>query len=171
MENTQRNRDHYSGAAWLSYDLNCMPEVQRKAFLFDLVASAKSGNAKLRNILIDPRLLAADRDDPVGKLYPDSANHSVPNIAKLVHHYCKHRWGKSLRQLLDPASLILITPEDISADDTAASEAPLPEYVKRDSKAFLAHIRGMRNDELAQRAWHQAMKTGPAVSDDIPIAA
>ncbi|MFO1139280.1 MAG: hypothetical protein U1E41_09435 [Paracoccus sp. (in: a-proteobacteria)] len=64
MENTQRNRDHYSGAAWLSYDLNRMPEVQRKAFLFDLVASAKSGNAKARNILIDPRLLAADRDDP-----------------------------------------------------------------------------------------------------------
>lgn len=162
IENSQRNRDHYVRAAWLSYDVNRMPEAKRQALLCDQVASAKGGNARLRNILTDPKLLGADRASPIGKLYPDSRDHAALNIAKLVHRYCRRRWGMGLRQLLEPGCSVVIMPEPFEAKP----EAPMPVYVRQDSGAFLAHIRAIRTDRQAIRLWRKAMKAALTSRND-----
>lgn len=89
IENAQRNRDHYSRAATLCYDLNRMPAWKRLPFVSRLIMAAKEGDAKLRNILTDPQLLGADRASRIGKLYPDTQNTDVLNIAKEANAYCQ----------------------------------------------------------------------------------
>ncbi|WP_234853383.1 hypothetical protein [Paracoccus everestensis] len=99
-ENAQRNRDHYDRAAWLCYDLNRMAPWKRPAHLSKLIIAAKVGNAKLRNILTDPKLLAASRTAPIGKLYPDSHNCDVLNIAKEANAYCRERWSIGIKEAI-----------------------------------------------------------------------
>lgn len=97
VENDQRNRDHYERAARLCYDFNRMAPWKRPAYLSRLIVAAKDGNAKLRNILTDPKLLGADRTSPIGKLYPDSKNCDVLNIAKEANAYCRKQWGIGIK--------------------------------------------------------------------------
>lgn len=100
VENAERNRDHYSRAATLCYDLNRMPAWKRLPFVSRLIVAAKDGDAKLRNILTDPRLLRADRASGIGKLYPDTNNMDDLNIAKEANAYCQQRWNISIKTAL-----------------------------------------------------------------------
>lgn len=100
IENKRRNREHYDRAAWLSYDvLRMSPDAQRRMILAVLEA-ASSTDAPLRNILLDPLLLGADRHSPIGKLYPDTRCPDAPNIAKMVYAFCQAEWGVSTRALI-----------------------------------------------------------------------
>ncbi|SNR56832.1 hypothetical protein SAMN06265378_10991 [Paracoccus sediminis] len=120
IENATRNRDHYSRAAWLCYDILRMPEARREGALHDLLVAARGGRgAKLRNILQDPRLLGAPRESPLGKLYPDTSDPSVRNIAQQVNAYCQRRWGKGSREILKADCL----PRDGRAEAPETSEA------------------------------------------------
>lgn len=141
VENARRDHEHYNRAEWLSYDVNRMPESLRQRFLHALVVSVMSGNAKLRNILTDPRLLGAGCAEPIGKLSIDRRCHSALNIAKLVHRYCRQRWCKSLHQLWTAGHKVT---DGIPVAPTPPPEPPLPTYLKRDSGAFLTALRAMR---------------------------
>lgn len=122
VENANRNRDHYSRAAWLCYDIVRMPEARRDRALHDLLVTAKgAGGAKLRNILLDPRLLGAPRDSPLGKLYPDTSDPSVSNIAKQTNAYCRLRWGKGSRELLKGGGEMPLVPDDTPEAKPAAA--------------------------------------------------
>lgn len=120
--NAQRNRDHYSRAATLCYDINRLPPWKRLPFVSRLIAAAKDGDAKLRNILTDPSLLGADRSSGIGKLYPDSHDFDVLNIAKEANAYCRKRWGISIKTALDPNC-----PVQIEAEPEAHFHGPIKE--------------------------------------------
>lgn len=99
-ENARRNRDHYQRAAWLCYDLNRMAPNDRVSFMGDLILAARDHDAKLRNILTDPALLGASRDADIGKLFPDSHNVEVRNLAKVANAYCRARWGLGVKAVM-----------------------------------------------------------------------
>ncbi|MBW7055994.1 hypothetical protein KY389_04695 [Paracoccus bogoriensis] len=122
MENAKRNRDHYSRAASLCYDLNRLPAWKRAPFVSRLIAAAKDGDAKLRNILTDPSLLTADRSSGIGKLYPDSHDFDVLNIAKEANDYCRKRWGISIK-----TALAANCPVQIVAEPEADFHGPIKE--------------------------------------------
>lgn len=100
IENVQRTRLHYDRAAWLSYDLNRMPQQTQRRMLLELLEAAAGHDAPLRNILLDPALLGAARGDSTGKLYPDSRSADARNIAKLVNDFCRNEWGVGVREAL-----------------------------------------------------------------------
>lgn len=133
VENAQRNRTHYARAASLCYDLNRMPTWGRPAFISRLIKAAKDGDAKLRNVLTDPRLLGADRSSGIGKLYPDSRNVDVLNISKEAYAYCQERWGISIRTALGDNC-----PVQIEAESELQFQGPVKETywqrLKREGK-------------------------------------
>ncbi|SCX87491.1 hypothetical protein [Paracoccus tibetensis] len=88
-----------------------MPAWQRLPFVSRLIVAAKDGDAKLRNILTDPSLLGADRSSGIGKLYPDSHNADVLNIAKEANAYCRQRWGISIKTALGSTCAVQIEAE------------------------------------------------------------
>lgn len=54
----------------------------------------------MRNILLDPALLGADRASAIGKLYPDTKCPEMLNIAKMVNSFCQAEWGCSVREAI-----------------------------------------------------------------------
>jgi len=158
-EHRQRSQCHYERAAWLSYDLNRMPPARRRAMLLALLEAASGGDAALRNILLDPRLLGADRASGIGKLYPDTKSRDALNIAKMAYHFCMEEWGCSTRDAImdrhtldgpwTPAYRKFTEEESIRPPhiNREPEEEPLPEYVKRDPATFLAQIRRLREGE------------------------
>lgn len=64
--------------------------------LLALLEAASGADAALRNILLDPALLGADRSARIGKLYPDTCSPDALNIAKLVYAFCMEEWGCSV---------------------------------------------------------------------------
>ncbi|TKA95763.1 hypothetical protein FAZ78_15200 [Cereibacter changlensis] len=81
----------------MSYDLNRMSPAKQRAALLALLEAASGNDATLRNILLDPILLGADRSSSIGKLYPDTKCHGALNIAKMVHAFCMEEWGCGAR--------------------------------------------------------------------------
>ncbi|TGN53776.1 hypothetical protein E4L95_15875 [Paracoccus liaowanqingii] len=142
VENAQRNRDHYAHAASLCYDLNRMPRWHRSAFVSRLLKAAKDGDAKLRNILTDPRLLGAERSSGIGKLYPDSRDFDVLNILKEANAYCQERWGISIRTALGDNC-----PVQIEEEPEVQPQGPVKETywqrLKREGK-----LGGFRRQEI-----------------------
>lgn len=172
-EHRQRSQRHYERAAWLSYDLNRMPPARRRAMLLALLEAAAGGDAPLRNILLDPRLLGADRASRIGKLYPDTRSRDALNIAKMAYVFCMEEWGCSTRDAImdrhtldGPWTPAYRTFREEDGDAAARrsdairpphvnnepEEEPLPEYVKRDPASFLALIRRLRAGETTTRA-------------------
>lgn len=100
VENKQRNRNHYARAAWLCYDLHRMPRDRRLGFMAEIIAAAREHDGQLRVILSDPSLLGARWGDGIGKLYPDSHNNEVRNIAKAADAYCRKFWGHGVRAVV-----------------------------------------------------------------------
>lgn len=100
VENTQRSGAHYSRAAWLSYDVLRMSPLRQRQMILAMLQAASADDAALRNILLDPALLGADRWSGLGKLYPDTRSPGAPNIAKLVNAFCRVEWGVSTRDAI-----------------------------------------------------------------------
>lgn len=100
IENRRRSAAHYDRASWLSYDLNRMHPERQRALLLAILEAASGTDAPLRNILLDPALLGADRSSTIGKLYPDSNDHTALNVAKMVHFFCRDEWGCSTRDAI-----------------------------------------------------------------------
>lgn len=100
MENAQRNRDHYDRASWLSYDVNRMPPARQRAMILALLDGASGGSAALRNILLDPALLGAAWDAPIGKFYPDTKSPGTLNIAKMLNAFCQAEYGCHVRDAI-----------------------------------------------------------------------
>src|SRR5690606_25375258 len=96
----QRTQGHYERASWLAFDLNRMPPRQQRQMILALLEAASGDNAALRNILLDPALLGADRGSPIGKLYPDSRCWDALNIAKAVHAFCMAEWACGTRDMI-----------------------------------------------------------------------
>lgn len=65
-----------------------------------LEAASGDDDAPLRNILLDPALLGADRSSGVGKLYPDTKDYAALNIAKMVNSFCQEEWGCTVREAI-----------------------------------------------------------------------
>lgn len=123
-ENAQRNREHYGRAAWLCYDLNRTRPDQRVSFVEALILAARKHDAALRNILTDPALLGAAPDSAIGKLYPDSANHQVKNIAKSANAYCRARWGLEIKAVVSGMSELRDAPPPRLSDLEGAKRPP-----------------------------------------------
>lgn len=98
-ENQVRNGEHYNRASWLSYNLNRMSPVRQRAMILAFLEAASGSNAKLRAILLDPRLLGADKVAHIGKLYPDT-HPSALNVAKMVYAFCQSEWGCNTRDAI-----------------------------------------------------------------------
>ncbi|WP_371156983.1 hypothetical protein [Jannaschia sp. 2305UL9-9] len=132
-ENAQRNRGHYDRASWLSYDvLRMSPEAQRP-MIVAILEAASGPDAPLRNILLDPALLGADRMSPIGKLYPDIRSPSALNIAKMVDAFCREEWGVGTRDaILDDGK---------PARRVFAEPAPATEPKERPRQVEMRHIR------------------------------
>lgn len=115
IENKTRTERHYDRAAWLSYDLNRMQPVRQRAMVLALLEAASGDDPALRNILLDPKLLGADRWSAIGKFYPDTKCPRVLNIAKLINSFCISEWGCGVRDaILDhgkPAHRVFREPE------------------------------------------------------------
>lgn len=99
-ENAQRSRDHYDRASWLSYDVNRMSPPRQRAMILALLEGASGGSAALRNILLDPALLGAAWDAPIGKFYPDTKSPGTLNIAKMVNAFCQAEYGCHVRDAI-----------------------------------------------------------------------
>ncbi|WP_157115618.1 hypothetical protein [Ketogulonicigenium robustum] len=97
VENSNRTHRHYERAAWLSYDLNRMQSPDRREMLLALLEAASGYDAPLRNILLDPKLLGAERSSPIGKLGPDKKCSDALNIAKMANAFCLSEWGCGIR--------------------------------------------------------------------------
>ncbi|MBV0893461.1 hypothetical protein KTN05_16800 [Paracoccus sp. Z118] len=115
-ENAQRRRDHYQRAAWLCYDLNRMNPDDRVSFTGELILAARDHDGKLRNILTDPSLLGASRGEGIGKLFPDSHNREITNIAKVANAYCRARWGAGVKAVMLGHSVPPDAPQPSLAD-------------------------------------------------------
>jgi len=92
-EAKRRNYAHYARSTWLCYDINRMPKEKLLGFLAEIIEAAREHDGQLRGILTDPKLLGACRGSTIGKLYPDTADPSVKNIAKVADTYCRTIWG------------------------------------------------------------------------------
>lgn len=77
-----------------------MSSVRQRAAILALLEAASGDDAALRNILLQPALLGADRTSPIGKLYPDTRDYTALNVAKLVHAFCLAEWGVSVREAI-----------------------------------------------------------------------
>jgi hypothetical protein len=100
VENTKRSDAHYSRAAWLSYDVLRMSSLRQRQVILAILQAASAHDAALRNILLDPALLGADRWSGLGKLYPDTRSPGALNIAKMVNAFCREEWGVSTRDAI-----------------------------------------------------------------------
>lgn len=96
MENTRRTEGHYDRAAWLSYDVLRMSPLLQRRMILSILEAASGDDAPLRNILLDPALLGSAWGSSIGKRYPDTREHSAPNIAKVVDAFCRDEWGCSV---------------------------------------------------------------------------
>ena len=100
FEKRRKNEDHFIRAEWLSYDMNRMSPAKQRKMILALLEAASGANRALRDILLDPRLLKADRGDPIGKLYPDTNIHGALNVAKMVYAFCQAEWGCNTRDAI-----------------------------------------------------------------------
>lgn len=96
----RRNEAHYRRAAWLSFDVLRMSPVRQRQMILSILEAASSDDAALRNILLDPALLGAERQSSIGKLYPDAKSHGTPNLSKMVNAFCKAEWGCGVRHAI-----------------------------------------------------------------------
>lgn len=99
-ENAKRSEDHYHRASWLLHDLTRMTKDKRTHLIQGLLEAASGGHAPTRNLLLDPRLLGADRGSMLGKLPKDRLNHDRPNIAKIVNRYCQDSYGCTVKDAI-----------------------------------------------------------------------
>lgn len=99
LENLHRNRDHYERCMWLTYDLFRTPEPNRSIMIQKLLEAASGDNAKIRNILLDPQLLGAEKHDPRGRSRHD-CKIGVSNIAKQVYQFCMNNYGCSTKECI-----------------------------------------------------------------------
>jgi len=63
QELRRRASDHFSRARWLTHDLYALPPSERLGMMAKLIDAARTHDAQLRNILSDPKLLGAGRED------------------------------------------------------------------------------------------------------------
>lgn len=92
VEYRVRNRDHYERAMWLTYDTYRLPEPERSIMYQKLLEAASNDDAKIRNILLDPKLLGAGKWDLSGRSVHD-CKIGVSNIAKQVYQFCMANYG------------------------------------------------------------------------------
>lgn len=92
VEYRVRNREHYERSMWLTYDTYRLPEPERSIMYQKLLEAASNDNAKIRNILLDPKLLGAGKWDLSGRSVHD-CKVGVSNIAKQVYQFCMDIYG------------------------------------------------------------------------------
>lgn len=99
-ENAKRSEDHYHRASWLLHDLTRMTKDKRTHLIQGLLEAASGSHAATRNMLLDPRLLGAEKGSMLGKLPKDSLNRDKPNIAKIVNRYCQESYGCTVKDAI-----------------------------------------------------------------------
>lgn len=77
-----------------------MAPTAQMQFLGQLILAARDFDAHLRNILTDPKLLGASRTSSIGKCGSADKDLAIYNIPKLVHSYCKARWGFDVKRAI-----------------------------------------------------------------------
>lgn len=77
-----------------------MTKDKRITTIQELLEAASGDHAPTRNLLLDPRLLGAERGSMLGKLPKDRLNHDRPNIAKIVNRYCQDSYGCTVRDAI-----------------------------------------------------------------------
>jgi hypothetical protein len=135
-----------------------MPPTKQRERLLIVLEAASGHDAALRNILLDPALLGADRFSAIGKLYPDTKSPGALNVAKMVHAFCMAEWGCSTRDaILDdgkPAGRLFkesrgeakVPPHSYKGtpDDPQSGDLGLPVYEPMDAAAFFTSLSALR---------------------------
>lgn len=147
IENRSRSLAHYERAAWLCFDAARLFPTPRRRMVLALLEAASGPDAGLRNILLDPALLGADRRSPIGKLYPDTRAADAPNIAKLADAFCRAEWGVGIRDAVLDAGRPAWRSFAEMDGHTEPQDAPEGEpevHLRRDPTAFLTWLRTER---------------------------
>ena len=98
QELRRRASDHFSRARWLAHDLYALPPSERFGMMAKLIDAARTHDAQLGNILADPNLLAAGREDR--GLFHRRAPGTYKTIAQAADAYCRKFWGNSVKAVI-----------------------------------------------------------------------
>lgn len=87
----RRTAEHYRRAKQLAVDLYALAPFERLGGMAALIEEARTKCAQLRNILSDPKLLGAGREDRL--LFHRRAPGTYKTIAQAADAYCRMFWG------------------------------------------------------------------------------
>lgn len=93
-ETASTNRRHYERALYLAEMLYGLPTSERLGFMKELIDAARSGDAKMKSIFTDPKLLNASHDEPW--LFYRSLPTLFLTISQAANEYCKCYWNSSV---------------------------------------------------------------------------
>ena len=82
----------------LAEKLYTLPVDERLGFMKDIVDDARSGNTKLRQLLLNPAILRARWDEK--HLFHRRCPRAYRTIGQAADAYCRRYWGASLRDVL-----------------------------------------------------------------------
>jgi len=113
----RRTSEHYSRAKQLAADLYALAPFERLGGMAALIEEARTKSAQLRNILSDPKLLGAGREDRW--LFHRRAPGTYKTISQAADAYCRMFWGHGVA---DVAFKRCPEPETGEADGTDATD-------------------------------------------------
>lgn len=87
LEERKRNQNHYGRARWLAVGLYQTKPEERLGYMKQLVDSARSGDAQLRNIFTDHKLLHPDNNERW--LFYRNCPGQYKTISQAADLYCK----------------------------------------------------------------------------------
>lgn len=149
-----RARAHNARARELAEWLYTAPVGQRLGIMADLIAAALEGDAMLRNIFTDPRLLFAS---PITdrRLFFRRAPGSYRTIAQAADAYCRKFWGQGVREVISGGCPHPPTGEgnDVVGHSPQAASGSAP--VAPDGWDFRVHL----NDACKGLLWLPASRT------------
>lgn len=102
VENYFASTFHYDRAAWLTYDIIRLPEIERNLMyqrLLEFASSSVDKSAEIRRTLLDPKLLGADYDSYAGRFSHDRKT-GISNISKQVYQFCMNNYGCSTKDCI-----------------------------------------------------------------------
>ncbi len=88
------NMQQRERASYLAELFYSKPPSERLGFVKELVDAARNGDASLKSILTDPRLLRASPDEK--RMFHRKAPQSYRTISQAANAYCKQFWGASV---------------------------------------------------------------------------
>jgi hypothetical protein len=95
----RRTHEHYNRAYWLGGDLYTLPPDKRLGFIAQIIEWARMGDASLRNILTDPKLLKPCKEHNYH--HWRKRPKAYRTIAQAADAYCWKFWACSVREVVN----------------------------------------------------------------------